>query len=273
MEILGNLEKMRTEIATPVQYKLHLGEETVYLNKLLGKKISLNFTGQINCIQCGRKINKSFQQGYCFPCLQRLQECNLCMIHPEKCNYYKGGCNPNDWVHSNCGQNHIIYLANSSGLKVGITRSSQIPTRWIDQGATQALPIFEVSNRYQAGTIEMVLKSFVADKTDWRKMLKGIAAYIDLINARDEIISKAIKQIEEIAKKYSESEIARLENQDVTTINYPVLEYPTKFNSLSFDKTSKIDATLLGIKGQYLIFDIGVINIRKFGGYKVEFSS
>src|ERR1700722_1856418 len=144
---------MTTEWHTPVSYYLSLAEEQIPLNQFIGKKIQLNYLGKIYCIQCGRETKKSFQQGFCFPCYRRLLECNLCIIHPEKCRYYEGKCDPNDWAHAQCGQKQIVYLANSSGVKVGITRATQIPTRWIDQGATQGLPIFSVANRYQAGLI------------------------------------------------------------------------------------------------------------------------
>ena len=127
---------MTTEWHTPVSYYLSLAEEQIPLNQFIGKKIQLNYLGKIYCIQCGRETKKSFQQGFCFPCYRRLLECNLCIIHPEKCGYYQGTCQPGDWAHAHCIQPHVVYLANTSGLKVGITRETQVPTRWIDQGAT-----------------------------------------------------------------------------------------------------------------------------------------
>src|SRR3990167_7480403 len=162
-KVIGHLRKLKSELKTPIHYSIRFDHEEILLNAYLGKTITLVYAGHIYCIQCGRKTNKSFQQGYCFPCLRRLQECHLCIIYPEKCIVESGRCPENDWAHAQCNQPHTIYLANASGLKVGITRDTQVPTRWIDQGAIQALPIFKTKNRYQAGQVEVTLKQFVSD--------------------------------------------------------------------------------------------------------------
>ena len=164
---------MRTELVDPVHYQLPVGEVLIDLNPLLGQEISLVYSGKIFCIECARKTNKSFNQGYCFPCLRRLAACDTCIVRPELCHYHEGTCREPQWGEAHCMQPHVVYLANSSGLKVGITRKTQVPTRWIDQGAIQALPIVEVDTRLQSGLIETALKSTVNDKTDWRRMLKG----------------------------------------------------------------------------------------------------
>lgn len=267
----GTLIKMPVTMANPVRYQLVIGKKDFLLNDLLGKKIMLRYTGQIFCIQCGRHINKSFQQGYCFPCLRRLQECDLCILHPERCHVAQGTCPKDDWAHVQCYQQHIVYLANSSALKVGITRYTHVPTRWVDQGATQALPIFNVANRYQAGIMEVALKKFVADKTDWRRMLKQDAAPIDLFQLRDELFVNAEKEIAQVIATFQTSDITPIVDATPLEITYPVLEYPEKVLSLSFDKTPEISGILQGIKGQYLILDTGVLNVRKFAGYDVEF--
>ena len=139
MKVAGNIVKMKVGHDTPVTYALPVGEQTVPLNPLLGKNISLCFDGEINCINCGRKTNKSFQQGYCYPCMQSLARCDLCILKPELCHYHKGSCREPEWGRDNCMIDHIVYLAVSSGLKVGITRHSQVPTRWIDQGAAAVM--------------------------------------------------------------------------------------------------------------------------------------
>ncbi|HLB56448.1 MAG TPA: DUF2797 domain-containing protein [Coxiellaceae bacterium] len=265
----GYLQKMSVTHAQPIQYELILDNQKINLNNFLNKKISLEFLNEIHCIQCNRKIKKTFQQGYCFPCMQKINECNNCMLHPEKCLVETGKCDPNNWAHQQCHQSHFVYLANSSGLKVGVTRTKNNPTRWIDQGAAQALPIFQTVNRYQAGLIEVALKDFVADKTNWRLMLTKNIPHIDLITEKKRLLSEAQKNLSPILKKYSD-EIILLEEKNVFTFEYPVLQYPTKINSLSFDKTPAITGILQGIKGQYLIFDAGVLNIRKFGGYFIK---
>lgn len=260
-EICGAIRKLRSELAEPIQYSLPVGDEFIPLNPLLGQTLKMTFTGNIFCIQCHRKTSKSFQQGYCFPCFRRLAECSHCMIHPERCHHDETTCRADDWVHTACLQPHIVYLANSSFLKVGVTRTSQVPTRWIDQGAIQAMPIFRTSTRYSAGLIEVALKQHVADKTNWRAMLKGNNGHLDLAAERHRLL-----EIAEIPAQNSEL----LEGQSVQDLHYPVLKYPEKIHSLDFDKTRTIEGTLEGIKGQYLIFDIGVINIRKFGGYEIS---
>lgn len=269
-EKLGFLRKMRTQLADPVQYEFILDQESFNLNQFLNKDITVEFLNEINCVQCGRKTPKSFQQGFCFPCMQRINECNNCQLFPEKCLVETGKCPENDWAHAQCHQKQIVYLANSTGLKVGITRITQMPTRWIDQGAAQALPIFETQNRYQCGLIEVALKQFVSDRTNWRDMLKNNIAHIDLIALKNKLLMDSKKSLENILNKYH-NQIILLDNQNITKINYPVLEYPTIIKSLSFDKTPKITGKLLGIKGQYLMLDTGVLNIRKFGGYLIEF--
>ncbi len=262
---------MKGTLDSPIQYHLRLGEHEIHLNPLLGKPIRLSFTGQMHCIQCGRKINKTFQQGYCFPCLRRLQECDLCVIYPERCHVEEGTCPQDDWAHAQCYQEHIIYLANTSGLKVGITRHTQVPTRWIDQGARQALPIFQAANRYQSGLIEVALKQYVSDRTNWRVMLKQEANLIDLYKERDRLLAQAHNEIESVISGFKPGDICPIDPSEIVELSYPITQYPEKITSLSFDKTPDISGVLLGIKGQYLILDAGVINIRKFGGYEVSF--
>ncbi|MDF3055166.1 MAG: hypothetical protein K0Q74_1073 [Gammaproteobacteria bacterium] len=267
-ETIGCLKKMRVNQHIPVEYTLCLNDQHIPMNTLLGRKIALTYTGQIYCTQCGRKTNKSFQQGYCFPCYRRLLECHLCTIYPEKCAYYEGKCDPNDWAHANCGQPHIIYLANSSGLKVGITRTSQIPTRWIDQGATQGLPIFNVKNRYQSGLVEVALKKYIADKTNWRAMLCSGGIPQDLLAKREEVLKQIKDGVDELNKKFN-GDIQPLPDAALTEITYPILQYPEKIQVFNLDKDKSVEGILQGIKGQYLLLDTGVINIRKFTGYEV----
>lgn len=190
------------------------------------------------------------------------------MIHPERCLVETGKCDAANWAHTHCHQKQLVYLASSSGLKIGITQIKNNPTRWIDQGAAQALPIFQVNNRYQAGLIEVALKHYVADKTNWRKMLTDNIAHIDLNAEKKTLLTQAEKNLDVILKKYSD-DIILLNDTKIYTFDYPVNEYPKKISSLSFDKTPQISGVLLGIKGQYLILDTGVLNIRKFGGYVV----
>ena len=272
MKKSGHLQKMHTTLDSPVQYQLPLDDDAVLLNPYIGKKIKLKYLDAIHCVECGRKTNKSYNQGFCFPCFKSLAKCDMCIMKPETCHYNEGTCRQPEWGEEFCLNTHYVYLANSSGIKVGITRGSQIPTRWIDQGASEALPIFKVTNRLLSGKLEMAIKDHVSDRTDWRKMLKGEAEHVDLAAKRDELLKLAEAEIKSIEKEYGESEIEWL-NEKQITIEFPVDAYPEKVKSLNFDKTPEIEGMLQGIKGQYLILDTGVLNIRKFGSYLVEFSA
>ena len=275
MKISGHLNKMVTSLESnvdsPVQYQLPLDDELVALNPYIGKKIKLSYQGEIHCVECGRKTNKNYNQGFCYPCFQSLAKCDMCIMKPETCHYHEGTCREPEWGDEFCFKDHYVYLANSSGIKVGITRGTQIPTRWIDQGASEALPIFKVSNRLLSGKLEMAIKEHVSDRTDWRKMLKGSPEHVDLAAKRDELVQAAEKEIKQIEKEFGKSEIELLDEKQIN-INFPIEHYPEKVKSLNFDKTPDIEGVLQGIKGQYLILDTGVLNIRKFGGYLVEFS-
>ena len=271
-QALGILRKMKARLDTPVDYALRAGETDVPLNGLLGKSMKLQYTGTINCVHCGRKTNKSFNQGYCFPCFQTLAQCDSCIIHPEKCHFDQGTCREPAWGERFCMQDHIVYLANSSGLKVGITRATQVPTRWIDQGATQALAVLRVRSRLQSGTLEVMFKQHVADKTNWRDMLKGAAEKLDMASERDRLVNECRAEIEELEQRFGFFAISILNGIDPVEITYPVQEYPDKIASFNFDKEATVEGVLQGIKGQYLIFDSGVINLRRFSGYEVAVS-
>lgn len=253
-----------------VQYFLPIGSHELHLNPLLGKTLSLSFDGSIQCIACGTKTKKSYQQGYCFPCTQKLAQCDLCIVRPERCHYHLGTCREPDWAESHCMMKHIVYIANTSGLKVGITRETQIPTRWIDQGAIQALPIARVATRYQAGLVEVSLAEHFADKTDWRKMLKGEAPQLNLEDKRKEVMSYlSPNNLKSMAPTVASIETISEKSLDIL---YPILEFPSKIQSINLEKTPNVSGVLMGIKGQYLIFDCGVINIRNIAGFNLTMS-
>lgn len=274
-EIAGKLAKMTVSLSdlSEAQYTLVLGDQDLDMNSQLGKEITLSYSGQINCHACDRLTKKSFSGGYCFPCSQKLAQCDLCIMKPETCHYAQGTCREPEWGEQFCMQDHIVYLANSSGIKVGITRINQVPTRWIDQGATQALPIFRVKTRYQSGLVEVAFKAHVADKTDWRKMLKGQSDPVDLQQVRQDLMTACESDVAALQNQFGKDAIMPLENETLINIDYPVEQYPEKVKSLNFDKTPDITGILQGIKGQYLILDTGVINLRKFTGYQIKVST
>ncbi len=256
------LRKMKAVYAEPVAYHLLTADGEIPLNPLLGQKVKLTFTGRILCLQCGRKTSKSYQQGYCFPCSQSLAQTDMCSVRPERCHFHKGTCRDAEWGQAHCMIPHTIYLANSSGLKIGITRAYQRTTRWIDQGAIEAIPIATVEKRLDAGVIETMLKEYYPDQTNWRVMLKGAIPPLDLVAARDEALGYLPSTVQ-----FKEAE------DEPLAISYPVLTYPSQVRSLNLDKQAEIEGTLQGIKGQYWILDQGVINLRSFSGYEVTFES
>jgi hypothetical protein len=267
MKYSGNIRKMQTRLGDTVNYLLPIGEDLVDMNALIGQTISLKYEGDIHCVHCGRKTKKSFNQGYCFPCLKSLAQCDSCIIKPELCHYAEGTCREPEWGEQFCLKDHYVYLANSSGIKVGITRGTQIPTRWMDQGASQALPVFKVKDRLTSGQVEVIFKKHVADKTSWQRMLKGEPEPQDLISKRDELYALCNSELDELKSTKGDDAIEYLQNESSVNIRFPVNEYPEKVKSFNFDKTPEINGVLNGIKGQYLLLDSGVLNMRKFGGY------
>ena len=267
----GNLSKMRSRLNSPVDYELVFGSETVPLNELVGQSIQLKFSGNIFCSYCGRKTKKSYSQGFCFPCMRKLARCDSCIMSPEKCHYSKGTCREPEWGETNCMIPHYVYLANSSGIKVGITRNTQVPQRWIDQGAIQALPIFEAGTRRMSGLMESLFRSLITDRTNWRKMLKGEVEQVDMLAARDQLYAELDAQLEGVIQTAGDV-CEKLPEAKVVDIEYPVIEYPVKITSLNPEKEPLIAGELRGIKGQYLILDTGCINVRKFTSYEATLS-
>ena len=258
----GTLLKMETKLENPVEYDLPIGDELVFMNNLIGKYIIFKWEKEIYCISCGRKTNKSFAQGFCYPCLISAPETSECILRPQLCQAHEGIARDVEWAENNCLQDHFVYLAISSGVKVGVTRSTQIPTRWMDQGAWQAIKLAKTPNRYTAGLIEVALKEHISDRTQWQRMLKNqLIESIDLIDKKQEMLNHLEKNLREY----------ECSDNTIIEINYPVNEYPEKVKSLSFDKLDEITGRLWGIKGQYLIFDDGtVLNIRKHTGYLIN---
>lgn len=262
MQNKGTLLKMKTGFANPVKYWLILGSDEICLNDYLGKKLNLEFQNEIYCISCGRKTKKSFAQGFCYPCFQSSPEASPCILKPELCEAHLGVARDMDWAKQHCLQPHYVYLAVSSAVKVGVTRQTQIPTRWIDQGASMAIKFAQTPYRQLAGEIEVALKSYYTDKTNWQKMLKNdILHNVDLVEEKQ----KAWELLPDNLKEYV------TEDDAITEIKYPVVEYPKKIKSLNFDKTDRVGGSLTGIKGQYLMFDNQfVINIRRHNGYTIS---
>jgi len=270
VDVSGRLRKMPAEADSPVSYSLLLGETRLPLNEFLGYPLRLDFDGVIRCINCDRKTGKSFSQGFCFPCFKKLAACDTCIMSPEKCHYYQGTCREPEWGETHCMIEHLVYLANSSGLKVGITRGTQVPTRWIDQGAVGAIPMIRVATRQLAGFVEVACKKHVADRTNWRTMLKGEVPQVDLAEERERLLELIRDELAALRSEHGDEAI-RPVREDVLALDYPVEVWPDKVKTHNLDKALMAEGVLQGIKGQYLILDTGVINIRKYTGYEVRF--
>lgn len=264
MQLEGNIQKMKTELADPIKYTLRIGEEKINMNKLIGQKIYMNFTGQINCISCGKQTKTSFGQGFCYNCLQTAPEASESVLRPELSKAHFGMARDMEWAEKHDLISHFVYLAVSSEVKVGVTREHQIPTRWIDQGASYAIKLAKTPNRHIAGIIEVFLKNYFTDKTNWRAMLKNeIVNNINLLAEKEKTIDLLPGEL----KKYIDSD------NIITRLEYPVQKFPDKIKSVGFDKTPLVEGTLNGIKGQYLLLSNNrVLNIRKHNGYFLTFN-
>lgn len=260
MQYEGVLTKMRTEIGSPIQYYLVFANDFLQMNQLLDKKLSISHIGN-ECLNC--HLNKKiYRQGFCYDCFYEIPQAADWIMRPELSTAHLEK-EDRDLAYEKKVQlqPHVVYLANSSNVKVGVTRKAQIPTRWIDQGAHEAIEIVEVPNRYLAGITEVALKDHVADKTNWRTMLKNEIKDVDLVEWRE----KLRPFIPEEAKEYF------IANNSETHMEFPVLHYPKKPKSLNLIKTPSYEGILKGIKGQYLIFeDDTVFNVRGSEGYVVR---
>ncbi len=260
MRYEGVLTKMRTEITDVVQYYLLWENDFINFNQLIDKKISLNFL-RYQCLNCGLE-KKIYRQGFCYDCFSSIPQAGDWVINPELSKAHLDEEDRDlEYEKKAQLQPHIVYLANSSDVKVGVTRRNQIPTRWIDQGAHEAIEIVEVPNRYLAGITEVALKKHVSDKTNWRKMLTNDILDLNLEEERE----KLKEFIPEEAKEYY------IENNKETEIKFPVKQFPEKVKSLNLVKNPFYEGVLKGIKGQYLIFEDGtVFNVRGNEGLVVE---
>lgn len=263
IKVTGPIDKMKTRLDEQglAHYSLPLGEEQVEMNPLIGKKISLHWSSEIYDVYDGELIKKSYGQGYSYKNFMKLAQCDTCIVKPELCHYAAGTCREPEWGEKFCFMPHYVYLSVTSGVKVGITRETQLPTRWIDQGAVMAIPLVKVADRKTSGLIEIEIAKEMSDKTNWRNMLKSQYETVDLELLREQIFD----QFGDLLDDMDADDV----DDPITHIRYPVESVPEKISSYSFDKKETIEGTLTGIKGQYLILDHGVINMRKHSGYSI----
>ncbi len=260
MEFQGFFRKMNVALYDDsIQYTL---PDQVRVNDFISSPVQVDFLNEIRCVKCSSKISKTYNDGYCFKCFDSSPENSPCVIRPELCRGHLGEGRDVAWEKENHDQPHVVYLAQTDVVKVGVTRKSNLTNRWIDQGAFKATVLAETPNRYEAGRIEVAMKDLVTDRTNWRKMLThDFDESIDLLEEKWRM------------EKYLPSDLAEYfsDSEEVITLNYPVIQYPAKVQSIQLEKLSSFNKTLTGIRGQYLIFDDGsVLNVRKHSGYLVR---
>ncbi len=272
MEISGNLRKMRTALndTGQVNYELVLFDilepsDVFPMNELVGQTIRISFEGQINCVVTGKKIKKTFGEGMSYDAFMTSPLAVPSIIRPELSRIHEGiALRDEEWERTHHLQPHVVYLSKTSDVKVGVTRTTQIPTRWIDQGASQAILLAETPYRQLAGLIEVEMKNHFADKTNWRNMLKGISPESDLLDEKEGCLDLLPEEFHEFIS----------DDDVITEIDYPVLSYPEKVRSIKLDKVPPVELKLVGIKGQYLIFeDNSVLNVRSHSGYRITIAN
>ena len=260
MEYENVLGRMPTELLNPVRYFLDMGDDFIILNNLIGKEIEISFN-KYQCLSCGQDI-PIFAQGMCKKCYFESPQTGEWVMKPELSQAHLGKADRDLAFEQEVQlQPHIVYLAKTSDIKVGVTRQSQVPYRWIDQGADEAVPILKTPNRYLAGQAEVLIKKHITDKTGWQKMLKGISTNKNILEVKNQV------------KNYLPDELLSywIDDAEPVKIHYPVHRYPEKVKSIQLDKTPEFKGKLTGIKGQYLIFDDGrVFNVRNHSGYVVQ---
>ena len=248
------------ECAAPARYRLQFADGTSHaLNEQIGQGFRIVFDGVVVCRYCATESRRSFGGGYCYDCFKTLARCDLCVVSPDRCHYDKGTCREPDWGESFCMQPHTVYLANSSGIKVGITRRGREQRRWLDQGAIQGLPILHAQTRRAAGLVEAQIARFLPDRTDWRKMLRDDVPELDLNAARARIDDAALA-------------LPRgtrwLDPVQVERLHYPLPRIGLPLQTLKLQAGPAV-GNLIGMKGQYLVLDDGALNVRSHSGYRV----
>ena len=258
MKNYGSISKLSATLNNPILYKFNIGDSSFDLNNFIGKTIKIDFNGEINCIECGSKIIKTFMQGFCYPCFIKSPRTSECIFKPHLCRAHDGKARDMEWSKQYCLSEQFVYLSLTSNLKVGVTRENHIPSRWIDQGAHFAIKFAKAPNRYLAGMIEIELSKYISDRTKWHQMIQGKYDMIDLIDKKNELINS-------LPKDYQQYVISE---NNLVELQYPLNASPEKIKSFNLDKNPELYGELTGIKGQYLIIDNEIVlNIRKYTGY------
>lgn len=265
----GPLETLSVQPGEPAHYHLAVrGAPLLALNERIGSGLLIEYLGGISCGHCGRATRRSYGEGFCYACFTTLARCDLCVVSPARCHYHLGTCREPDWGRSFCMQPHRVYLANSSGPKVGITRLGRETTRWLDQGASQGLVVADASTRHLAGVLEAAIGLMVSDRTDWRTLLAGDVPPVDLAALRDSLPARLASRGTELPEG-----VAWRMTDAVQALTYPILGYPRRLQRWQLLRQPTVSGRLLGVKGQYLLFAGGVFSIRHHRGYQVRITT
>ena len=259
----GALKKLEFDVTEPVAYRLCVGEDTVALNDHVGLGIRIRHTGLISCANCSAVTKKSYGGGYCYPCFKSLARCDLCFVSPARCHFHLGTCREPDFGETICMTGHCVYLANSCGLKVGLTRGDVPAHRWIEQGAMQGIALAQAATRRQAGLLEDVIAKHVADKTDWRGLVTGATRPIELALHGERIRTLVAEEFDRL------DGVAWLPPAE-QSFSYPVDRYPRRAMRLRLRDDGEVVGRLLGIIGSFLLFEHGAFNIAEHNAYHVE---
>ncbi len=255
------LGRLAIEPDDPARYTLRLGDAQLPLNPLLDRGLSLSFTGRMFCTACAEPTSRAYGGGYCYDCFTILARADLCMVSPDRCHHHLGTCREPDWGTSFCMQPHVVYLANTAGAKVGLTRADRAIGRWLDQGAVQGLVICAAATRREAGLIEATIARQVSDRADWRKLVAADAPPLDLL-------ALAAQLREQVMLPCG----AWVEEGSVETLRYPVLRYGLVEQVQLQGRSAPFTSRLLGCKGSYLLFEHGAFNVAAHAGYEVAVS-
>ena len=232
------------------------------MNAWVGERLHIQFEGQIHCRVTGQTIRKAYGEGMSYQAWSEHPAAVESVLRPELSRIHEGiALRDFDWEQKHHNQPHYVYISQTGAFKVGVTRTTNRPFRWHDQGAVAAIAIAETPYRQLAGEMEVALKEILSDKTNFRKMLANVEPN------RPEIEDWKEECFDYLGPAYEPFFIDEPPEEFV----YPVLNYPGKVISLTLDKAPYIEGTLQGIKGQYLLFDGGrVLNVRRHSGYRVR---
>lgn len=268
----GVLHGLRGRAGDPVRYTLEVGDDALPLDARLGEPLSFETDGSAVCAACERATDKRFGGGYCYRCFTTLARCDLCVVSPDRCHYEQGTCREPAWGLAHCMRGHVVYLANTGGAKVGITHPGNVPGRFIEQGAALALVVLSTRTRAQAGHVEKALGRYVREQGDWRALVAGSVMDVDLDAELVRLRRLADPAIAALAERFPGA-IEWLDSPQRHAFRYPVLRYDSPTRQLRIEPGRAVGGVLLGIRGGYLLFDRGVLNVRAHASLRVTVHS